>query len=121
LAFHFKYFIISVINSLAKKNKESMKKPRRITPYKQKARGNKEKEEKGVAIQLLVDKANVRERLELMTKEELERVQKTAAQNALKLFNQLLEEMQKRIPAMTDEVLATSLLSVWARVGGDKK
>ena len=98
-----------------------MKKPRRVTPYKQKARGGKEKEEKGVAIQLLSDKANLRARLELMTEAELTRVKEEAAQNALNLFNKLLEEMQKRIPAMTDEVLATSLLSVWARVGGDKK
>lgn len=98
-----------------------MKKPKRITAYKQKARGGEKIEEKSLVKQIKIDSAQTRAKLEVMTAEEMMRVQQVAAQNALTLFNKLLEELAKRVPGMTNEMLSNSLLSVWERVGGGKK
>ncbi len=98
-----------------------MAKGKRITPYRQKARGGEKIEEKSLVEQIKIDSVQARARLEVMTAEEMTRVQQAAAQNALTLFNKLLEELAKRVPSMTDEVLSNSLLSVWERVGGGKK
>jgi len=98
-----------------------MKKPRRITPFKQKAKRGKNQVEKSALESIEEDKAKNLAKLELMTKEELAVIQETTARNALSLFNKLIEEMQRRLPQMTDEVLATSLLSVWDKTSGGKK
>lgn len=99
-----------------------MAKGKRITPYRQKARGGGKEVKNHCEIKLAaIDSANARAKLEVMTVEEMTRVQQVAAQNALNLFNKLLEELMKRVPDMNDEVLSNSLLSVWEKVGGGKK
>lgn len=107
-----------------------MRNKKRSTPYGQKGRKPKNSEEKLQDLderivdlemaQIQTDTARNRARLELMTEEELKRVQQSAAQNALDLFNKLLEELARRVPAMTDEVLSASLLSVWDKIGTKK-
>lgn len=67
-----------------------------------------------------IDTQNLKNRMELMTKEQLHQTQQIAAQNALKLFNEMLEEVKKRLPSMKDEVIVTTLLSIWDKTGGDK-
>jgi hypothetical protein len=55
-----------------------------------------------------------------MTAEEMANTQQVASQNALKLFNELLEEVRKRIPIMDDEKIVDALLSIWDKTGGKK-
>lgn len=98
-----------------------MAKLNRVAPYRYKGKGRVKKVEKNNIEDIKIDSAKIRANLEVMTAEELTRVQQVAAQNALNLFNALLEELAKRIPAMNDEVLSNSLLSVWDKVGGNKK
>lgn len=101
-----------------------MTKRKRATPYAQKARGGgKKRVKKGEPLvgQLQTDQTNIIQRIDIMTAEELARMKQMAGQNALNLFNKLLEEMAKRIPQMNDEVLTVSLNSVWEKVGGGKK
>ena len=98
-----------------------MVKAKRVTPYKQKARRGDKKDEIKTDIELVkIDAAKNIAKLEVMTEEEVLRIRTTTAQNALKLFNKLMEEMQKRIPEMSDEVLAHSLLSVWDKSNGKR-
>ena len=96
-----------------------MGKTKRVTPYKQRGKAKKKDDEKLCAMKIK-DVAKVRERIETMTEEELARVQKEAAQKALNLFSKLMDELTERIPDMNDEVLATSLLSVWDKIGNKK-
>jgi hypothetical protein len=98
-----------------------MAKGKRVLPYAQKARGGKKKEDKKVCLELITDKQKSFDKLQLMTAEQLAEVQQQAAQNALNLFNKLLEELARRIPEMDDEILSQSLFSVWDKVGGGKK
>ena len=106
-----------------------MTKRKRATPYAQKARGGgKKRVKKGEPLvgqiqtdQTNSDVSNIIQRINIMTAEELARMKQMAGQNALNLFNKLLEEMAKRIPQMNDEVLTVSLNSVWEKVGGGKK
>lgn len=93
-----------------------MKKPKRVTPFAQKARGGKKDNKNSSEIELIkIHTAKNSAKLELMTEGELAEIKSTTARNALNLFNMIIEEMQRRIPQMTDEVLATAMLSVWDR------
>jgi len=94
---------------------------KRVTPFKQKARRGRDDGKNALTKQIKIDSVENRAKIELMTIEEMTRVQQVAAQNALTLFNNLIEEVQKRIPTMSDEVLASSLLSVWSNVGRGKR
>lgn len=67
-----------------------------------------------------IDTNHLKNRMELMTAEQLANTQQVAAQNALKLFNDMLEEVKKRLPSMKDEVIVTTLLSIWDKTGGKK-
>ncbi len=67
-----------------------------------------------------IDTKNIENRLAKMTKEQLSNTQQIAAQNALLLFNDMLEEVKKRLPSMKDEVIVTTLLSIWDKTGGKK-
>ena len=105
-----------------------MTKPKRVTPFKQKAKGGwknsgKKEGKKSPSISgiLEVDSQNIIKQIDIMTAEQLGHMKQMAGQNALKLFNKLLEALAERIPKMTDETLATSLLAVWDKVGGGKK
>ena len=99
-----------------------MTKLKRVTPYKQRAKKVKKCSAKDLAKDPtdLIDTSKAEARIELMSKEELLRVQQLAAQKALNLFSELMTELTKRIPAMTDEVLSESLLSVWEKIGNKK-
>lgn len=99
-----------------------MVKGKRVAPYKQKGRKGKKKVD---ATELEMEQAGVdvekiKNRLELMTAEEISNTQQVAAQNALKLFNEMLEEVKSRLPKMKDEVIVTTLLSIWDKTGGKK-
>lgn len=107
-----------------------MRKVKRDAPYNRKGRKAKSKDD---AIEELdervaelemqqagIDTENLKNRMELMTAEQLHETQQIAAQNALKLFNDMLEEVKKRLPTMKDEVIVTTLLSIWDKTGGKK-
>lgn len=101
-----------------------MAKGKRVTPFKQKAKGgwkNSDKKLPLISCILESDSQNAIKRIDVMTAEQLSHMKQMAGQNALTLFNKLLEEVEKKIPDMTDEVLVTSLLSVWDKVGGARK
>ncbi len=103
---------------------------KRCTPFKRKAKGGKKRDD---AIEELderltevemqqagIDTKHIENRLVKMTKEQLANTQQVAAQNALLLFNEMLEEVKKRLPSMKDEVIVTTLLSIWDKTGGKK-
>jgi hypothetical protein len=99
-----------------------MAKKKRATPYIYKAGGIKKTKPKTSELQeIKIDTEKRKSKIEIMTVDELAEMQLKAGQNALKLFNLLLEELAKRIPKMTDDVVSSSLLSVWEKVGGAKK
>ena len=99
-----------------------MAKGNRVTPYKYKGKVTKKGGRKATPLKVIeIDTKNHISRMELMTKEEVSQMQIQAAQNALTLFNKLLIEMEKRVPEMNDEVLANAMLSVWSKVGNNKK
>lgn len=103
---------------------------KRVTPYKQKAKRSKKKDEAIVDLdervtQLEMEQAGVdtellKNRMELMTAEQLAETQQVAAQNALKLFNEMLAEVRRRIPTMEDERIVNALLAIWDKTGGKK-
>lgn len=64
-----------------------------------------------------IDTENLKKRMELMTIEQLTHTQQVAGQNALKLFNEMLEEVRKRVPRMNDEVIVNTLLAIWDKTG----
>ena len=100
-----------------------MASPKRCTPYKYKKAGKIKKSEKLVIEKMQeagIDTQNIKNRLELMTAEEMANTQQIASQNALKLFNELLEEVRRRIPKMEDEKIVDALLSIWDKTGGKK-
>jgi hypothetical protein len=98
-----------------------MTKRKRITPFKQKGKGGEKKEQKTSEIEIVkIHAAKNIAKLEVMTEEELSRIKQVTAQNALNLFNDLIKEMQRRIPQMTDEMLSASLFSVWEESAGKK-
>jgi hypothetical protein len=100
-----------------------MASPIRCTPYKNKKRGSYKKVEKLTEQEMEqagIDTQKIKNRLELMTAEEMANTQQIASQNALKLFNELLEEVRRRIPKMTDEKIVDALLSIWDKTGGKK-
>jgi len=107
-----------------------MRKVKRDTPYNQKARrGNKkddaiedldERVAKLEMEQAGIDTENIKNRLAIMTAEQLANTQQVAAQNALLLFNDMLEEVKTRLPKMKDEVIVTTLLSIWDKTGGKR-
>jgi|APGre2960657444_1045066.scaffolds.fasta_scaffold54830_4 hypothetical protein len=74
----------------------------------------------GKLIQAGVDVENLKNRMELMTAEQMANCQQVASQNALKLFNEMLEEVKKRLPKMKDEVIVSTLLSIWDKTGSGK-
>ncbi len=102
---------------------------KRIAPYKQAARrGRKEAviedfEERITTLELEqagIDTQNLKNRMELMTAEQMAQTQQIAAQNALRLFNEMLEEVRRRIPTMEDERIVNALLAIWDKTGGKK-
>jgi hypothetical protein len=107
-----------------------MGKVKRDAPYTRKGfRGKKNKDEiidldERVAElemqQAGIDTENLKNRMSLMTAEQFANTQQVAAQNALRLFNDMLEEVRNRIPQMKDEVIVTTLLSIWDKTGGGK-
>ena len=93
-----------------------MASPKRCTPYSYKKVGKKKKAVKSAEIELEqagIDTGSIKNRLELMTAEEMSSTQIIASQNALKLFNELLEEVRRRIPKMPDDKIVDALLSIW--------
>jgi len=102
---------------------KSMASPKRCTPYSYKKKGEYKKKEKLGVVEMEqagIDTQNIKNRLELMTAEEMANTQQVASQNALKLFNELLEEVRRRIPKMNDEKIVDALLSIWDKTGGKK-
>jgi wobble nucleotide-excising tRNase len=107
-----------------------MRNKKRSAPYTKKGRrgGKKddaieELDERIIELEMQqagVDTENLKNRMELMTAEQLSETQQIAAQNALKLFNDMLGEVKKRLPTMKDEVIVTTLLSIWDKTGGKK-
>lgn len=109
--------------SLTKLFLKSMASPKRCTPYSYKKKGEYKKKEKSGELELKqagVDVENIKNRLELMTAEQMANCQQVASQNALKLFNEMLEEVKKRLPKMKDEVIVSTLLSIWDKTGSGK-
>lgn len=99
-----------------------MAKGNRVTPYKYKGKVTDKGKRKATPLkQIEIDMTNHISRMKLMSSEEVLGMQRQAAQNALTLFNKLLVEMEKRVPEMNDEVLANAMLSVWGKVGNNKK
>lgn len=107
-----------------------MRKVKRDAPYSQKARMGKKKDdiiedldERLAELEMQqagIDTKHIQNRLAVMTAEQLSNTQQVAAQNALLLFNDMLEEVKKRLPLMKDEVIVTTLLSIWDKTGGKK-
>lgn len=106
-----------------------MKKPKRLTPFKQKARrGRKdaaieELDERVAQLEMEqaeIDTKNIKNRLEVMTAEQKANTAEAAAYNALMLFNEMLEEVRRRIPKMEDERIVNALLAIWDKTGGKK-
>jgi len=67
-----------------------------------------------------IDVQNIKHRLELMTAEEMANTKQLALQNALTLFNKLLEEVGKRAPNMSDDKIVEALFSLWDQIGEKK-
>lgn len=102
--------------------KKSMTKSTRVAPYKQKGRRPKKKDEKNKQVSVIkIEGEKNREKIHTMTQEELTQIQLMAAQNALTLFNGMLEEFKIRIPRMSDETLAAAMINVWAKVNNEKR
>jgi hypothetical protein len=100
-----------------------MASPKRCTPYSYKKKGEYKKKEKLGVVEMEqagIDVQNIKNRLELMTAEEMANTQQIASQNALKLFNELIEAVRRRIPNMSDETIVDSLLSIWDKTGAKK-
>jgi uncharacterized protein YecA (UPF0149 family) len=107
-----------------------MRNKKRSAPYTKKGRRAEKKDdaieeldERLVEVEMKqagIDTENLKNRMELMTAEQLNETQQIAAQNALRLFNDMLEEVKKRLPSMKDEVIVTTLLSIWDKTGGKK-
>lgn len=106
-----------------------MRKNKRATAYSQKARRGKQEEaildldERVAELEMEqagIDTENIKNRLALMTAEQMAETQQVAAQNALRLFNDILEEVRNRLPKMNEEVLANTLLAIWDKTGGKK-
>lgn len=107
-----------------------MRSEKRNTAYRHKARRGKKKEETLEDFderlselemqQAGIDTQRIKNRLDLMTAEQMAETQQIAAQNALKLFNELLEDVRRRIPAMDDEKITNTLLAIWDKTGGSK-
>jgi tryptophan synthase beta subunit len=107
-----------------------MAKGKRVTPFKRRARGGGKRDEiiedlderlaEVEMIQAGIDTKNIANRLALMTAEQMAETQQVAAQNALRLFNEMLEEVRRRIPTMEDERIVNALLAIWDKTGGKK-
>jgi|GEM_PF-6842635 hypothetical protein len=99
---------------------------KRVTPFKHKGQKGKKKQGASeiVAVKEMkqagIDTHNLKKRMELMTAEQMANTSQIAAQNALQLFNEMLEEVRKRIPNMEDEKIVTTLLAIWDKTGGKK-
>jgi hypothetical protein len=107
-----------------------MAKGKRVTPFKRRAKGGGQRDEiiedlderlaEVEMIQAGIDTKNIANRLALMTAEQMAETQQVAAQNALRLFNEMLEEVRRRIPKMEDERIVNALLAIWDKTGGKK-
>lgn len=107
-----------------------MRKVNRDTPYTQKGRKGKKKDdiieeidERVAELEMQqagIDTKNFQNRLAVMTSEQLAQTQQVAAQNALLLFNDMLEEVKRRLPKMEDERIVNALLAIWDKTGGKK-
>ena len=107
-----------------------MAKMKRCTPYVRRVKGSKkssedieELDERLVELEMKqagIDTENLKNRMSLMTSEQLAETQQVAAQNALRLFNKMLEEVKNRLPMMKDELIITTLLAIWDKTGGKK-
>lgn len=97
--------------------KKSMTKSNRVAPYKQKGRRSKKDMNKTSEIEdIKVHTAKKIAKFQLMSEEEFALIKSTTARNALNLLNNMIEEMQRRLPQMSDEVVQNSLLSVWDKL-----
>jgi hypothetical protein len=100
-----------------------MASPKRCTPYSYKKKGEYKKKEKLGVVEMEqagIDVQNIKHRLELMTAEEMANTKQLALQNALTLFNKLLEEVGKRAPNMSDDKIVEALFSLWDQIGEKK-
>ena len=100
-----------------------MASPKRCTPYSYKKKGEYKKKEKLGVVEMEqagIDVQNIKHRLELMTAEEMANTNQLALQNALTLFNKLLEEVGKRAPNMSDDKIVEALFSLWDQIGEKK-
>lgn len=100
-----------------------MASPKRCTPYSYKKKGEYKKKEKLGVVEMEqagIDVQNIKNRLELMTAEEMANTKQLALQNALTLFNKLLEEVGKRAPNMSDDKIVEALFSLWDQIGEKK-
>jgi hypothetical protein len=105
---------------------KTMGKVKRDAPYTRKGFRGEKKHDKKIDFfelemqQAGIDTENLKNRMSLMTAEQFANTQQVAAQNALRLFNDMLEEVRHRLPQMKDEVIVTTLLSIWDKTDGGK-
>lgn len=104
-----------------------MSKLKRVAPYKQKTKRHKQLLEKTTPetvqkkmVEVGIDVNNLKNKIDLMSSEQVALCKEIAAQNALKLFNSMLEQIQKRLPTMEDAVIVEALLNIWDKTGGKK-
>lgn len=104
-----------------------MGKLKRVAPYKHKGRRERQIKEKTTPeaveskmVEVGIDVGNLKNKIELMSIEQVALCKQIASQNALKLFNEMLEEVKKRLPKMEDQVLVGALLNIWDKTGGKK-
>ena len=110
--------------SLTKLFLKSMASPKRCTPYSYKKKGEYKKREKSGELQMKqagIDVENIKNRIELMTAEQVANCKEEAAQNALKFFNKLILELSGRVEKMSDPILVDTLMRMWDQIGGAKK